>query len=186
MTLPPWRPLLRSGLHREGRSPAARWLQLASVAADGTPRVRTLVFRGWDGHSRMLLYTDGRSGKNAELTRQPAVEICWLLAKARQQYRFRGTVALCSIAQDADHCSHHWRQLSPGGRALWAWPEPGQPFKASAEYPTELDETTPPPQHFLVLTLTIERVELLDLSHHPHRRLAWSLAQLWTEQRLNP
>ena len=60
----------------------------------------------------MLLYTDGRSGKNAELLRQPAVEICWLLAKARQQYRFRGTVALCSIAQDADHCSNHWRQLS--------------------------------------------------------------------------
>jgi hypothetical protein len=38
----------------------------------------------------------------------------------------------------------------------------------------------------LVLTLTIERVELLDLGHHPHRRLTWSLAQRWAEQRLNP
>ena len=186
MTLPPWRPLLRSAVQREGRAPTARWLQLASVAADGTPRVRTLVFRGWDGHSRMLLYTDGRSSKNAELTRQPAVEICWLLPKARQQYRFRGSIELCSIAQDSDHCSNHWRQLSPGGRALWAWPEPGQPFEASAEHPAELDETTPPPPHFLVMTLTIERVELLDLSYHPHRRLTWSQSQLWAEQRLNP
>jgi hypothetical protein len=42
--LPPWRPLLRSAREREGRSPQARWLQLVMVAADGTPRVRTLVF----------------------------------------------------------------------------------------------------------------------------------------------
>ena len=43
--LPRWRPLLRGALERQGRSPQARWLQLASLAADGTPRVRTLVFR---------------------------------------------------------------------------------------------------------------------------------------------
>ena len=47
--LPPWRPLLRGAREREGRDPRARWLQLASVAADGSPRVRTLVFRGWAG-----------------------------------------------------------------------------------------------------------------------------------------
>ena len=186
MTLPPWRPLLRSALQREGRTPAARWLQLATTAADGTPRVRTLVFRGWDAQSRMLLYTDGRSSKTAELTHQPAVETCWLLPKAKQQYRFRGAIELCSIAQDPEHCRNHWKQLSPGGRALWAWPEPGQPFNAGVEYPVEIEETTPPPQHFLVLTLNIERVELLDLGHHPHRRLTWSLAQRWAEQRLNP
>jgi len=44
--LPPWRPLLRAARQREGRAPQARWLQLASVARDGSPRVRTLVFRG--------------------------------------------------------------------------------------------------------------------------------------------
>ena len=43
--LPPWRALLRGAREREGRAPQARWLQLASVAADGTPRVRTLVSR---------------------------------------------------------------------------------------------------------------------------------------------
>ena len=46
-TLPDWRVLLRGARQREGRSPGARWLQLASVGTDGTPRVRTLVFRGW-------------------------------------------------------------------------------------------------------------------------------------------
>ena len=47
--LPPWRPLLRGARQQEGRTPHARWLQLASVAVDGTPRLRTLVFRGWAG-----------------------------------------------------------------------------------------------------------------------------------------
>jgi pyridoxamine 5'-phosphate oxidase len=63
--LPFWRPLLRSAREREGRAPQARWLQLATVAADGTPRVRTLVFRGWAGSTVLDLLTHGRSAKPA-------------------------------------------------------------------------------------------------------------------------
>jgi len=50
-TLPPWRPLLAGAREREGRLSAARWLQLASVAVDGTPRVRTPVLP-WLGRWR--------------------------------------------------------------------------------------------------------------------------------------
>ena len=74
--LPPWRPLLRGARQREGRAPQARWLQLASVAADGSPRVRTLVFRGWAAAATLDLLTDGRSAKAAELQREPRVELC--------------------------------------------------------------------------------------------------------------
>mgnify|MGYP003336464707 FL=1 len=83
--LPPWRPLIRAAQQREGRSPAARWLQLATVAPDGTPRVRTLVFRGWGGPDQLDLLTDARSSKAPELEQQPAMEICWLMPKAKQQ-----------------------------------------------------------------------------------------------------
>ena len=79
--------MLRGAREREGRSPAARWLQLATVAPDGTPRVRTLVFRGWADGAALDLLTDGRSAKPAELRHQPAVELCWLLPKARCQFR---------------------------------------------------------------------------------------------------
>jgi hypothetical protein len=58
--LPPWRPLLRSARELEARSPQARWLQLATVAADGSPRVHTLVFRGWAGSTALDGLTDGR------------------------------------------------------------------------------------------------------------------------------
>ncbi|MEI6110077.1 MAG: hypothetical protein WCP63_00175, partial [Cyanobium sp. ELA712] len=40
--LPSWRPLRSSAREREGRSPQVRWLQLATLAPDGTPRVRHL------------------------------------------------------------------------------------------------------------------------------------------------
>ena len=82
--LPPWRLLLRAARQREGRNPQARWLQLATVAADGSPRLRTLVFRGWAGPAQLDLLTDGRSAKRAELQAEPRVELCWLLPKARE------------------------------------------------------------------------------------------------------
>lgn len=90
--LPPWRRLLRTALEREGRSAAARWLQLATVGLDGSPRVRTLVFRSWADGAVLDLLTDGRCANYAELRQQPAVELCWLLPKARCQFRLRGAL----------------------------------------------------------------------------------------------
>ena len=91
--LPPWRPLLRGALKRQGRSPQARWLQLASLGADGTPRVRTLVFRGWAGAAALDLLTDRRSAKSGELTGEAPLELCWLLPRARSQFRLQGSSA---------------------------------------------------------------------------------------------
>lgn len=51
-------------------------MQFAIAAADGTPRMRTLVFRGW------------------------AVELCWLLPRARCQFRLRGAVMILPPDQD--------------------------------------------------------------------------------------
>lgn len=184
--LPPWRPLLRGAREREGRSPAARWLQLATVASDGTPRVRTLVFRGWAGPAGLDLLTDGRSAKPTELARQPAVELCWLLPKARSQFRLRGAVMELQLEQLQREREQHWQRLTPGGRALWGWPEPGQPFEASAVFPEELGDNVPIPPHFQLLRIAIEQVELLELTGHPHHRRRWHASDGWREQRLNP
>ena len=121
-TLPPWRPLLSAAREREGRSAAARWLQLATVAADGTPRVRTLVFRGWAEGAALDLLTDGRSAKPAELAQQAAVELCWLLPRARCQFRLRGMRQTLAPELEQRERLRHWLALTPGGRALWGWP----------------------------------------------------------------
>ncbi|MFN9643937.1 MAG: pyridoxamine 5'-phosphate oxidase family protein, partial [Cyanobacteriota bacterium] len=111
--LPPWRPLLRGAREREGRAPRARWLQLASVAADGTPRVRTLVFRGWAEPASLDLLSDARSAKAEELQLQPAVELCWLLPKARSQFRLRGRRQGLPTEVEREERQRHWQALTP-------------------------------------------------------------------------
>lgn len=184
--LPPWRPLLRAARQREGRSPAARWLQLATVAADGTPRVRTLVFRGWADADVLDLLTDGRSAKVAELEHQPAVELCWLLPRARSQFRLRGRIeALAPDVRDVER-ERHWRALTPGGRALWGWPEPGAALAAAAPFPQELADDTPMLESFVLLRIALAQVEVLELTGHPHRRRRWRRESGWSEEELNP
>ena len=184
--LPPWRPLLRSAREREGRAPQARWLQLATVAADGTPRGRTLVFRGWAGPTALDLLTDGRSAKPIELAHQPAVELCWLLPRARSQFRLRGSLQTLPPELEQRERERHWQMLSPPGRALWGWPPPGEPFDREAAFPEQLADGSPLPEHLLLLRIALAQVELLELTGHPHRRRRWRQASGWLEEPLNP
>ena len=184
--LPPWRPLLRGAREREGRQPQARWLQLATVATDGTPRIRTLVFRGWAGAAVLDLLTDGRSAKVAELSQQPAVELGWLLPKARCQFRLRGSLLTLQAEEFGRETQRHWQALSPSGRALWGWPQPGAPLQAGAPFPSELTDDLPIPEHFQLLRIALTQVELLELSDHPHRRRRWCQGDGWREHGLNP
>jgi len=183
--LPPWRPLLRGAREREGRNPQARWLQLATLAADGSPRVRTLVFRGWAGPARLDLLTDGRSSKAAELQADPRLELCWLLPKARSQFRLRGTRLPLAPELDLEARQQHWQQLRPAARALWGWPEPGAPLDTGAACPAELPDGTPLPECFTLLRIDLQQVELLELSGHPHQRRRWRADHQWSEERLN-
>ena len=187
MALPTWRQRLRAAQQREGRSPSSRWLQLASIGIDGSTRVRTLVFRGWTGDSQLNLFSDQRSRKHEELRVQPRVEVCWLLPKAKHQYRLRGTIHLHSPDPGSDACQQAWSSLTDSGRALWFWPPPGLPFQSDANFPEKVATDQQAPSHFLLLQLQIARVELLDLGRHPHQRLCWIEQEGgWIEQRLNP
>ena len=186
MSLPPWRPLLRSARQREGRAPQARWLQLATLGLDGAPRVRTLVFRGWAGPAELDLLTDGRSSKAAELAHEERVELCWLLPKARSQYRLRGRRLQLTAENDQAAREQHWQALNPGARSLWGWPPPGAPFEPDGPFPLELCNGTPQPSCFALLRIAIEHVELLELKGHPHERRRWRADQGWLEERLNP
>ncbi len=184
--LPAWRPLLRGAREREGRAPQARWLQLASVAGDGTPRVRTLVFRGWAGATALDLLSDGRSAKAAELAGQPAVELCWLLPRARAQFRLRGAWQPLPPELEQRERQRHWQALSPAGRAVWAWPSPGDPLDQGASFPAEIADGSPLPAQLLLLRIHLQQVELLELQAHPHRRRRWRAETGWREEDLNP
>ena len=186
MSLPPWRSLLRGACQREGRSPGATWLQLATTAEDGTPRVRTLVFRGWSSRGELELLTDVRSEKSSQLLSQQRVELCWLFRKAKEQFRLRGTALLVTAEQEPEALLDHWQRLSPSGRMVWAWPSPGDPFDAQGPWPQQVADDEPISSHLLIMRVVLERVEQLDLKPHPHLRRSWELRDGWCEQRLNP
>jgi pyridoxamine 5'-phosphate oxidase len=156
------------------------------VAADGTPRIRTLVFRGWAEAAVLDLLTDGRSAKVAELNQQPAVELGWLLPKARCQFRLRGSLRTLPAEEEARETQRLWQALSPSGRALWGWPQPGAPLQAGVAFPTELTDDLPIPEHFQLLRIGLTQVELLELCDHPHRRRRWCQEDGWREHGLNP
>ena len=111
----------------------ARWLQLATVAADGTPRVRTLVFRGWGAASHLDLLTDGRSAKLAELQANPAVELAWLLPKARAQYRLRGQAQILSAAPAS--VTTTGRRSPPAAGPFGVGPNPVPPSGGRKPFP---------------------------------------------------
>ena len=46
--LPSWRQDLKSSRKKEGKLPSNRWIQLATVSEENEPRLRTVVFRGWN------------------------------------------------------------------------------------------------------------------------------------------
>lgn len=184
--LPAWRPLLSAARKREGRAPGGRWLQLASLAVDGSPRVRTLVFRDWSSVDVLDLLTDARSEKCLEIERSPEVELCWLFRKAREQFRLRGTARLITPAANHVALEKLWNYLSPAGRSVWAWPPPGQPFQQEGLWPEELADDSEMPEHLRLLRVSLNRVEQLDLKPHPHLRRSWTSSTQWEEQRLNP
>jgi len=158
----------------------------AVSGVDGAPRVRTLVFRGWSGPALLDLLTDSRSSKASELQREPRVELCWLLPKARSQFRLRGHRLALTPELAAKASEQHWQELNPGARALWGWPQPGAPLQSDAAFPSELPDGTPQRSCFELVRLEIVQVELLELTGHPHQRRRWCTGQDWHEERLNP
>ena len=76
--IPAWRQELKSARKKEGKSPTNRWIQLSTVNNNNKPRLRTVVFRGWQNESSMLIFTDSRSDKIEHLKYNSNAEVLWL------------------------------------------------------------------------------------------------------------
>lgn len=70
---------------------ASRFITLSTQGVDGAPRIRTMVFRGFDPDSEAVrLFTDARSEKMKELCLSDRVELCWYFAETWEQLRITG------------------------------------------------------------------------------------------------
>ena len=178
---------LKLALKKNRRDAHHRYFQLATVAADGSPRNRTLVFRGFaPGDERLLAITDTRSEKLAELSVANTAEIAWYFTQTREQFRLRVLVdCVTESSQEPVGLqlrNEVWRGLSDAAREQFFWLPPGQPLGTGT--PPEAADAAP--DTFALLFLTPIRIDHLVLAKVQTRRLAQSTEGYWNEQSINP
>lgn len=180
-----WLTALQSALKKNRREPQARYLQLATVAADGTPRNRTVVFRGFaeDGEG-LLAVTDTRSDKVGELMAQPRVELCWYFSITREQFRLRGGAEILDASTESSEAQRLalWEKLSDAASEQFFWAHPGERVGASGP----LTVSDAPPEHFVGLRFTPDHVDYLELKSPQRRTRYWREGGVWHNEAVNP
>ncbi|MBH8571594.1 pyridoxamine 5'-phosphate oxidase family protein [Nostocaceae cyanobacterium CENA369] len=193
MTLAPWRSAIAHALHRNRSLVYARYLQLATVRANGRPANRTVVFRGFLEDTNQLKFViDSRSEKVDQIQQQPWAEICWYFPNTREQFRINGYLTLVensdrSTLQQARIAS--WQELSDAGRIQFAWPHPGKPrVEAPAAFAPPAPNPMEPAPNFCLLLLDPIQVDHLELRGEPQNRWLYSRDnnQEWSSQEINP
>ena len=115
--------LLERAIARLAAAPADRhspfrWLQLATVAPDGTPALRTLVLRRFERRPPLATFhADYRSQKIRAIASRPGVELLAWTSAEQLQIRMRGAAR---IHAGDDEARGEWDALSPGARATYA------------------------------------------------------------------
>tara|TARA_B100000214_G_C23826506_1_gene562167 strand:+ start:114 stop:656 length:543 start_codon:yes stop_codon:yes gene_type:complete len=180
--MPPWYSQFISFQKKERNLKSCRWIQLATVALDNTPRVRTVVFRGWTDSYDMEILTDKRSQKYRELEENNNVEICWLFSKSSCQFRFRGK----SKFEYGEAIHDHWKKLNDKSKEMWSWPSPGSKyiFNDKDVFPSNKNHKLI--DNFLLIKIEIDHVDQLILKQPMHIRKKWIKSDNWIEQRIYP
>ncbi|MEH2289432.1 Npun_F5749 family FMN-dependent PPOX-type flavoprotein [Nostoc sp.] len=194
MSLAPWRGAIAHALDRNRSLVYARYLQLATVQANGQPANRTLVFRGFlEDTNQLKFITDNRSAKTDQIQQQPWAEICWYFPNTREQFRITGCLTLIS-GDDSDHNLQPariamWQELSDAARLQFAWPHPGKPRIQEAEaFEPPAPDSVEPVANFCLLLLDPVQVDHLELRGEPQNRWLYHRddQQEWSSQAINP
>lgn len=193
MTLAPWRSPLSRALHRNRSLVYARYLQLATVRADGRPANRTIVFRDFlEDTNRLKFVTDSRSQKADQIDYRSWGEACWYFPKTREQFRLAGQLILVrenyadTALQQARQSA--WQELSDAARLQFAWPHPGEIRANSEAFEPKPPHPTEPLLNFCLLLLDPVEVDHLELRGEPQNRRLYRLdsAGVWLTQEINP
>jgi pyridoxamine 5'-phosphate oxidase len=192
-----WRSALTAAIHRNRSIANSRYAQLATIAVDGKPANRTIVFRGFvdevipDRSNDLKFVTDRRSEKVTQIAQDAWGELCWYFPKTREQFRILGELSIVDythanpLAQKLRRMT--WHNLSDSGRSSFAWPHPNQDrADASAFDPQELDPNQPI-DDFCLMLLSPTRVDHLQLKGEPQNRCTHDLVQgQWAQRSVNP
>ncbi len=184
---PAWHERLKKSIAKNKRDAHNRYVQLATIAADGTPRVRMVVFRGFsdDGLSLSII-TDTRSQKISELASCSSVEIGWYFTHTREQYRLRCDSKIYTATDDSQDSLNKresiWSTLSAAAKEQFFWRTPGVPEGMG----DALSVTETPPDTFAVIVFEPQSVDHLVLAKQQMRTRSELGDAGWSELALNP
>ena len=184
-----WSEALPRAIRQNRRDAHNRYLQLATLRRDGTPAVRTLVFREFcDLSLELRMVTDRRSAKVGEIEACPSGEISWYLTYTREQFRLRGDLRLEGAEGASQHARRKlWNSLSAKAREQFYWPDPGQPLDRPSPR-VEAKADGGPPDTFLLLALAVAEVDHLILRGDPQTRMISRCDEhgTWLSEPVNP
>ena len=178
--IPIWRQELKSAQKKEGKQPSSRWVQLCTVNSNNEPRIRTVVFRGWEKESSMLFFTDGRSDKIEHLKSNSNAEVLWLFLKSKSQFRFKGKM------NELKENTKYWDKLSDRSKPTWYWQHPGKEIIKNTQPSQIIPAHLEKPKSFVVIEFQIYSVDLLKLITPIHKRYNWNKLNSWEKKEINP
>jgi pyridoxamine 5'-phosphate oxidase len=147
---------------------------LATLGADGGPRLRTVVLRAADGADGTLrFHCDRRSDKAAEILARPACALAAYDDAAKVQIRAEGRATLHTddaVAEGAWAGSRAMSRVCYGSE-----PGPGTNLPAGGAYsvPDEVAAGALGRPHFAAVVVRVDRLDFLYLDRRGHRRAAW-------------
>ena len=178
--IPIWRQELKAARKKEGKLPSSRWFQLCTINGNNEPRLRTVVFRGWQTESSILIFTDNRSEKIAHLKLNSNAEVLWLFFKSKSQFRFKGKM------NELKENMKYWDTLSDRSKSTWFWQHPGKEINNNIQPPQIIYSNLNKPESFVVLEFKIYAVDLLKLINPIHKRYVWDKENDWEKVEINP
>ena len=183
-----WYAALRHTIRKNKRTRENSYFHLATVAFDGSPSNRAVVFRGFlPGTDSLKIVTDTRSKKVPELQDNPVCEVSWYFSHTREQYRIKARAEIFKQATSLER-AESWEKLSEQARAQFFWPMPGKVYdpQQSLEQDSDLD-LNQPPASFTLLILTPFSVDHLQLKGSPQiRRVSVLENTVWKNVDVNP
>ena len=176
--IPPWRKVLKATQIKEGKHSSKNWIQIATVNRENKPRLRTVVFRGWENDNSLIIYSDKRSQKISDIKSNNNVEILWFFFKTKSQFRLKGNAYLI------EEITQYWNKLATNAKSTWFWPKPGESLEEFSN--VQISDNSKMPDNFTVLRIDIKSVDLLRLEKPIHKRYLWDINHNWNCIEINP
>ena len=151
-------------------------ITVATITADGTPSIRTVVLRAFDdAPPAIAFHTDSRSPKFQQLRERPDLSLHWYAPDLRVQLRAH---AQATLHHGDARAKQSWEQSRSTSRACYTVADaPGTPV---ADFPPApaipLDDDQAGLVHFAVVSCRFTELEVLALHASGHQRVRLSLA----------